>query len=161
MLGPLCYSLCIKIVNGGGQALKKTHSTIQETITIHTVNVHYNHKRSLVLSCNASAYGIEAALSQVMDDGEEKPVALASRSLNQAEKKYSRIEKEGLAWILEVTKFHIHLCGRTFQLVADHKPLVTLFKERKAVPAQVAARVQRWALKLASYDYSIHFKPGV
>ena len=103
--------------------------------------MHFDPKRPLVLSCDASKYGIGAVLSQTMEDGAEKPVAFASRSLNQEEKGYSQIEKEGLACIFEVTKVHTYLYGRTFQLVTDHKPLITLFNERKATPTQAAARI--------------------
>ena len=86
-------------------------------------------------------------------------MAFASHSLNQAEKRYSQIEKEGLACIFGVTKFHTYLYGHTFRW-SDHKPLIPLFNERKATPTQAAAKIQRWALKLASYNYRIHFKPG-
>ena len=58
-------------------------------------------------------------MAQVMEDGAEKPVAFASRSLNHAEKGYSQIEKEGLACIFGVTKFHTYLYVCTFQLVTD------------------------------------------
>ena len=110
--------------------------------------MYFDPQRPLVLFCNASKYGIRAVLSHVMENGAEKPVALASRSLNQAEKGYSQIGKEGLACILEITKFHTYLYERTFQLVTDHKPLITIFNEQKATPTQAAARIQRWALKV-------------
>ena len=139
---------------------EKSFQKSKELLLSTQVLVHFDPKRPLVLSCDASKYGNGAVLSHTIEDGAEKPVALASRSLNQAEKGYSQIEKEGLACIFGVTKFHTYLYGRTFQLVTDHKPLITLFNERKGTPTQAAARIQRCALKLASYDYKIHFKPG-
>ena len=42
-----------------------------------------------------------------------------------------------------------------FKLQTDHKPLLTLFNESKAVSPQASGRIQRWALILASYEYTI------
>ena len=57
-------------------------------------------------------------------------------------------------------KFHQYIYGRHFSLVTDHKPLESLFNEKKATPPMAAARIQRWALTLAAYNYSIEYKPG-
>ena len=43
--------------------------------------------------------------------------------------------------------------------MTDHKPLTTIFGPKKGVPALVAARLQRWAIQLAAYDYDIKFRP--
>ena len=51
--------------------------------------------------------------------------------------------------------FHSYLYSHHLVLQTDHKPLVTLFNENKEVPPQAANRIQRWALTLASYEYSI------
>ena len=61
-----------------------------------------------MLSCDASQYGIGAVLSQVYN-GDEKPVAYTSRTLNTAECNYSQWEKEALALIFGVKKFHTYL----------------------------------------------------
>ena len=52
-----------------------------------------------------------------------------------------------------VKRFHSYLFGRLFTLVTDHKPLVSLFEERRAIPAHASVRIQRWALTLMAYQY--------
>ena len=44
-------------------------------------------------------------------------------------------------------------------LITDHKPLLSLLKERKAIPHQESGRIQSWALVLAGYEYNISFCP--
>ena len=53
----------------------------------------------------------------------------------------------------------MYLYGHKFNLITDHKPLLNLFKEYKAVPQQASGRIQRWALMLAGYEYTIAFRP--
>lgn len=36
--------------------------------------------------------------------------------------------------------------------------MLSLFNESRAVPTQASARIQRWALTLAMYEYSLKFK---
>ena len=40
----------------------------------------------------------------------------------------------------------------------DHKPLLTLFSSSRGIPLQVSARIQRWALTMAAYEYDIKYK---
>ena len=42
----------------------------------------------------------------------------------------------------------------------DHKPLVYIFNESKSIPAMAYGRVQRWALTLGAYQYTIKFQKG-
>ncbi|CAB4033162.1 hypothetical protein ETSY2_42270 [Paramuricea clavata] len=97
-----------------------------------------------------------------MPDGTERPIGYVSRSLNPAERNYSTIDKEALAMIVGVKKFHQFLYGKRFTIRTDHKPLEGLFGEKKGISAQASPRVQRWALTLAAYEYDIHvqYKAG-
>ena len=122
------------------------------------VLVHYYAKLPLILECDASPYGIGAALPHQFPDGVERPIAYASRSLNSAEKNYSQIEKEGLTIIFGLSKFYMYLYGRKFILCTDHKPLLKIFAPDAATPVLAAARLQRWSLLLASYNYEIRYK---
>ena len=113
--------------------------------------VHYDPEKDIVLSCDASPYGLGAVLSHVMKNGSEKPVGFASRTLTAAEKGYSQLDKEGLAIVFAVKRFHQYLYGRVFKIYTDHKPLMSLFSETRGIPPLASARIQRWALILSAY----------
>ena len=84
-------------------------------------------------------------ISHVMDDGHERPIAFASRTLSASERNYAQIERETLSFLFGVKRFHHFLCGRTFTLVTDHKPLQAILGPKSAVATLAAARMQRWA----------------
>ena len=81
-------------------------------------------------------------------------------TLSKAEQNYSQIEKEGLACVFGVKRFHCYLYGRSFILSSDHKPLTSLFSKEKSIPVQASARIQRWALTLGMYEYELIHKSG-
>ena len=95
-----------------------------------------------------------------MPDGSERPIGFVSRTLNIAEKKYAQIDKEGAAIIFGLKKFHRYLYGRSFTIVTDHKPLISLFHEEKEIPLTASPRIQRWGVILRGYEYHIEYKPG-
>lgn len=129
-------------------------------LTNSKVLVPYNPKLKIELSCDASAYGIASVMSHIMADGSARPVAYASRTLSKAEKNYAQLDKEALAAIFGVKKFHKYLYGQSFTLVTDHAPLTTLLGEKKPIPAQAAARMVRWAIILSAYNYTIVHRRG-
>ena len=124
------------------------------------VLVHFDPTLPLRLSCDASSYGVGAVLAHIMTDGSERPVAYASRTLTPAEKNYAQVERESLALIFGVKRFHLYLYGRLFTLITDHKPLTTILGAKTGISGLAAARLQRWAVILSSYRYQLEFRKG-
>ena len=106
---------------------------------------------------NASAYGMGAILLQQHSD-KWKPVAFASRSLTDTEKRYSQIEKEALAIVWACEKFSDYVLGKRIQLETDHKPLVPLLGKTNL--DCLPPRVLRFRIRLMRFDYSISHVPG-
>lgn len=98
-----------------------------------------------ILTTDASNRDIGATLSQ-MQNGKEKIIAFASRTLTEAEINYSTIEKEALSCYWATNHFKCFLWGIPFKIRTDHKPLVSLF-------ASMACLMQ-------SFNFAIEYVPG-
>ena len=136
----------------------KAFQEAKALLTVSPVLVHYDPALPMRMAADASSHGIGAVISHVFSNGEEKPIAYASRTLSSTERNYAQIEKEALGIVFGIQKFHQFLYGRKFTLVTDHKPLTTIFGPKKGVPALAAARLQRWAIQLSAYNYDIEFR---
>ena len=137
---------------------QEAFDSVKAVLGSQQVLAHYDPSLPLSMAADASAYGVGAVISQQCQDGSERPVAFASRTLTPSECNYSQLEKEPLALIFGVKRFHTYLYGRRFTLLTDHKPLTTILGPHNAIPTLAAARLQRWAIILSAYQYNIVFR---
>ena len=93
-----------------------------------------------------------------METGEIKPIGYAFRSLTKAKQNYSQMKREALSIVGGVKKFNLYLCLNKFILVTDHKPLTTLFNSDKPLPMLASGRIQRLAIFLMNYQFTIQFR---
>ncbi|CAF4830615.1 unnamed protein product [Pieris macdunnoughi] len=110
--------------------------------------------KPFVLTTDASNVALGAVLSQGQI-GSDKPIAFASRTLNEAETRYSTIERELLAIVWATKYFRPYLYGRKFTIYTDHRPLTWLNSIKEP-----NTKLTRWKLRLAEFDYDIVFKNG-
>jgi len=71
-----------------------------------------NFDKPFILLSDCSEIAMGGVLLQIDDDGIERPIAYASRRLNQAEKNYKITAKEGAAGFFCVRKFRSYLLGQ-------------------------------------------------
>ena len=133
-------------------------TTLKMMLCKDTVLAHFDPKQEIGISCDASDVGVGVVLFHRYPDGSERPIANASKTLSDTQRRYSQIQKEALSIIFALHKFHQFLYGRKFILVTDHKPLTSLFGPSKATPMLAANRLARWALLLNQYDYKIEYR---
>ena len=98
---------------------------VRELVVKHPVLKYYDLQEEVTVQCDASEYGLGAALLQ-----KDQPVAFASRSLSQTERQYAEIEKECLAIVFSSERFSQYLAGREkITVESDHKPLQSIFQK--------------------------------
>lgn len=107
------------------------------------------------LYADASPVGLGAVLVQ-FDGSEPRIISYASKSLSDTEKRYCQTEKEALALVWSVERFHFYLFGRSFELITDHKALEVIFSPK----SKPCARIERWVLRLQSYRYTVVYRAG-
>ena len=82
-----------------------------------------NFQKEFVLQTDALDRGVGAVLSQMDDEGNDRPIAYYSHKLLPRQAKYSTVEKECLAIKLAVQTFHPYLMGQKFRIQTDHRSL--------------------------------------
>ena len=108
---------------------------------------YFEPKKEGTLQSDESDTGLGAALTQ-----NGQLIAFASRALSDAETRYAETEKELLAVVYGLKKFHQYIYGRPVTVQSDHKPLEVIVKK----PVYKAPRrLQRLLLRLLVYNVNL------
>ena len=123
----------------------------------------YDDTKPLYLETDASGIGLGAALLQLRDNMNCPkdtapdntilcPIAFASKSLTEAEQRYSNIECKALGILHGLAKFHHNCFGKEVLVITDHKLLVSIFRKDIATLSQ---RIQCILLKIHQYRVQV------
>ena len=110
--------------------------------------------QSFRLYMDASTAGLGAILAQVQE-GKERIICCASRSLNQAEDAYPATKLECLAIVWAIAKFRPYLMAMPFEVYMDHYALQWLKTMRTG-----SVLLHRWSAALEEYDFTVKHRPG-
>lgn len=102
------------------------------------------------VDADACGTGVGAVLQQ-----RGRPIAYFSKGLGIRHQALSIYEKEMLAVLLVVKKWHAYLIGKHFLIRTDHQSLRFLADKQTITPYQ-----QKWVAKMLGYDYSIVYRSG-
>jgi len=82
-------------------------------------------------------------------------VAYASRKLLPRERNYATLEKEILAIVFALSKFHLLIYNRPMKVYTDHRPLQWLNSLTKH-----SSRLARWSFILQNYNITTNYIRG-
>ena len=151
-------------------------NTIKEAICQETLLAYYDKDRPVFIEVDASGQGLGAVLLQGNKLEDElsaspqtegrylsfrnrlKPIAFASKSLSDAETRYSNIERELLGVVWAVEHFHHYTFANKINIISDHKPLHPLFSGKSLVSC--SPRTARLLLKIVDKDIRFFYQNG-
>lgn len=133
-------------------AFVNSFESLKNCITNFPILQYPDFNKTFHITVDASKFVLGAVLSQGTI-GQDKPIAFASRTLNNSELNYSTIEKKCLAVVWAVQHFRPYVFGRKFNIITDHKSLLWLFNLKEP-----NSKLVRWRLKLEEYTYTILHK---
>ncbi|GKC70279.1 reverse transcriptase domain-containing protein, partial [Tanacetum coccineum] len=132
----------------------KAFNSLKEKLTCTPIIVCPNWNLPFELMCDASDFAVGAVLGQ--KDGKHfHPIYFASKTLKEAQQKYTVTEKELMAVVFAFDKFRPYLMLSKTIVYTDHSALRHLFKKQDAKP-----RLIHWIRLLQEFDIEIKDKKG-
>jgi hypothetical protein len=99
-----------------GAEQQAAFQSLKDLLCTDTVLAHFDPSLPVGISCDASECGLGAVLFHRYPDGSERPIGNVSKTLTDTQRRYSQIQKEALAIVFALKKFHQFLYGRNFIL---------------------------------------------
>src|SRR5258708_193720 len=140
-----------------GSPEQKVFDALKKAVTSAPVLTFPSQSGRFRLKCDASNFATGAVLSQAQADGMHQPIAFMSKGFSDAECNYQIHDKEMLAIMHTLDKWHHFLEGVTekFKILTDHRNLAYFRDAQK-----LNCRQARWSLFLSCFDFSLCHQPG-
>ena len=127
-----------------GPNQEKAFLELKESLCTEKCLALFEPNRQMIMSADASAYGLGAVLCQKQLDRSLRLIAYVSRAMTECEQRYVQIEKEALAMTWACERLNLYLLGSKFLLETDHKLLVPLVSTKNL--EELTIRIQRFCL---------------
>ncbi len=139
-------------------AAQSSFDTVKTRIINSPVLSAFDPSLQIIVSTDASDYGLWTILTQMHPNKTERTVAFASPSLIPAERKYSIVEKEALTCVWAAEKWRTFLWGTRFMLRTDHQALTTLLTTKGL--GRAGMRIAQWSARLLCFTYDVVYRAG-
>jgi hypothetical protein len=134
---------------------QQSFDTLKQKMVTVPILVFPDWSKEFHVHVDASSITLGEVLAQSRAGDIGHPLSFASRKLSTAEINYTTIEREGLAMVYVLQKFHHYLLGGHFKMFIDHFALK--YPVNKLV---LGGRICRWILLFQEYNFEIVVKPG-
>ena len=133
---------------------QKAFDTLKDLCTSTPILAYADYKKEFQLHMDACERGLGGVLYQKDENGLQRVIAYASRSLSHTERNYPahKLEFLALKWVV-TDRFHEYLYGGKFDVFTDNNPLTYILTS-----AKLNACGQRWVASLANYDFRLFYK---
>src|SRR6266404_4637639 len=140
-----------------GSPEQEAFNALKKAVTSAPILTFPSQSSHFCLECNASNFATGAVLSQVQADGVHQPITFMSKGFSDVECNYQIHDKEMLAIMRALDKWHHFLEGMTekFEILMDHWNL-TYFQDTQKLNRRQAC----WSLFLSCFNFSLHHQPG-
>lgn len=138
-----------------GTSQQKAFNTLRDALITEPVLAYPDFSKPFVVVSDASQEAVGGLLAQEID-GEERPIAYYSKTLNSAQQRYPSVERELLAVIMLVKHFRPYLLNNKFKIVTDCRALKYIFSLKDP-----SSRLVRFALLLSQYEYEVVHRKGI
>ena len=135
-----------------GSPQKKAFDMIKNLVKDAPCLKYFDSTKPLAIQCDTSEKGLGAALLQ-----NGLPICYASRALTDVETRYAQIEKELLAIVFALERFHQYTFARHVIVSSDHKPLESILKKPLF---KAPRRLQGMLMRMQRYQVTVVYKPG-
>ena len=136
-----------KLSNSGSWSWIEEHETALHNLKTLVSNTpvlrYFDPKSPIIIQCDASSQGLGTCLLQ-----KGQPVSFASHALTKTEQKWAQIEKELLAVVFSMERFHQYIFGLPVTVHSDHKPLETISNKS-------LLKATRQHQSLQSFDFTL------
>lgn len=140
------------------EAQQTAFQQVKEKLASPEILAHCNPNRERVIAADASSTGLGAVLLQTQDNGQRRPIYYISRSLSDAERNYSVIERKALASTWACERLGEYVFGLSFTLETNHKPFVPLLTTTNLF--KMPPRILRSRLQMIRYNPEVLHVPG-
>ncbi|GJS79084.1 reverse transcriptase domain-containing protein [Tanacetum coccineum] len=124
-------------------------NTLKKNLTEAPILIAPDWNEPFELMCDASDFALGAVLGQ-RHEKHFRPIHYASKTMNEAESRYTTTEKEMLAVVYAFEKFRSYLVMNKCTVYTDHSALKYLFAKKDS-----KARLLRWVLLLQEFDFDV------
>lgn len=128
------------------QAFQNIKKTFCEKLRV----FHPDYEEEFTLRTDASKYKLAGTLLQQRKEHGEVPICFVSRVTKEYERKYGSTELELASIVFAVQKLRFYLIGGHFIIETDNAALTQIMKSKI-----VNNRIQRWAMLLQEYNFTI------